>query len=507
LTNQGLFARFTRNAGFVLGGRLWFVALWFLATPFILESLGRERFGVWGLLFLLSGYLATLDLGLATSVVRFAAVHVSKEKWDELNDTIAQITRLYLLLGIAWSGVIFISLPFVIGRIGISEIHLDEVRFALLASAATFAFANLISVGTGIINGLQRMDVSNTIMVVASIPQIVLLLLGLNLGYGLYAVVLSTAVYWLLVAIGNKIALARLTPRIRWPDLRVKEPQPGWMRFSAAMQLNNVLSLSQHQIDKILLTLWLGVRSVADFELSFRVANAIRSFPVLMLSPLMPVFAELEARSQWDRLRTLCTRGTATLSFLAFGLAACAIPATPSLVRGWVGPGYETAEVLGQWLLLGFVLNVSTGVGTAATRGAGRASLEILPLLVGLIVHVAASWVLVQQMGAVGVGPAVVLGMAVTVFLFFFRFSGFLQVPFPTLFLKGVVIPLLLAIPPGLTAWLVSNWLESRIEPNRLGYLGAASITMLLGAMVFTSILYYMFRSGRLLRPGDQEGS
>src|SRR5262249_12123247 len=76
-------ARLARNTAFVVLGRLWYVAVWFAVTPFVLRHLGAERFGVWSLLFLLSGYLATFDLGLGASIVKFTAEHSARARWEE----------------------------------------------------------------------------------------------------------------------------------------------------------------------------------------------------------------------------------------------------------------------------------------------------------------------------------------------------------------------------------------------------------------------------------------
>ena len=64
-------------------GRLWSIGVWIVLTPIVLHHLGAERFGVWSLLFLLSGYLTTFDLGLGSSVIKFTAHHTAAGEWEE----------------------------------------------------------------------------------------------------------------------------------------------------------------------------------------------------------------------------------------------------------------------------------------------------------------------------------------------------------------------------------------------------------------------------------------
>src|SRR5262249_59792562 len=72
-------------------------------------------------------------------------------------------------------------------------------------------------------------------------------------------------------------------------------------------------------------------------------------------------------------------------------LTACLVPVTGWLVRAWVGTGYAAAETLAGWLLAGFAINLGTGVASAATRGAGRPGMEVLPGLLGPALPVAAT--------------------------------------------------------------------------------------------------------------------
>jgi O-antigen/teichoic acid export membrane protein len=490
-----------KNAGFVVLARVWSIVLWIVLTPFVLHRLGPERFGVWSLLFLLSGYLTTFDLGLGSSVVKFTAHHMAAREEERLEATLSQITRLYAWIGLAWIVALAALSNPILDGLKIHDAYRSEVRFALLASGAIFALANLISIGTGVLNGMQRMDVGNSIQVLGSLPQIAVLVLGLRAGYGLYAVVASTAVLWGGVALLTLLALRKLAPGLRWPRL-TRGKGGGWFRFSTLMQVVNLIVLTQQQVDKILLGAWIGLAAVTPFELGFRVANAVQSLPVLALVPLLPAFAEMGASEDKERLKRACRRGTDLLVPLALGLAACSIPAAPLVIRAWVGPGYPAAEVLAQWLLAGFAINLCTGVGTAAARGSGRPDLEILPGLIGIAVHVAASAVLIPRFGAAGVGPAFCLGMLVWTVIYLARFTRWLKEGAIAFWLP-VLVPSVIAIVP---AWLTGAWIESRWPAawshGKLAAFGAAAAVALPAALVFVLLWWgarLLFRRGATL--------
>ena len=491
---RGLALRFARNAAYIVFGRIWSILLWVALTPFILHQLGPERFGVWSLLFLLSSYFLTFDLGLGPSVVKFTAQYAMAGELDRLRDTLAGITRLYLFLGALWVAAIVAIHPLLLAWLKITPPYREEVRFAILVSAVVFAFANLVSVGMGILNGLQRMGTQNAVLVGASLPQIVILVAGLKAGYGLYAVVASTAVYWVVAALAILYALGKVAPSLSWPSVRLPKGGSPWLRFSSTIQASNVIAMAQQQVDKILLVIWAGVRAVTHFELGFRVANAVQSLPTLALIPLLPTFAELEASGDRDRFRRLSRRGTGLLAAFAFALASGAIPAAPLLIRAWVGPGYGTAAGLAQWLLAGLALNLCTGVATSAGRAAGRPGLEILPGLIALTVHVVASAILIGRYGPLGVGPAFFAAMVVWAVLFLIRFSAAFEIPPGRMLAAAFAVPGL-AVGPAIACgvFVVARWPEAWVT-SRVAALAGAAAGGTAGAAVFALLSWILRR-------------
>lgn len=494
MAGRPLSLRLARNAAFNLLGRLWFVGAWVCITPYVLKQLGAERFGVWSLLFLLSGYLATFDLGLGSSIVRFTAQHATQDDWQGLRATMSAILRVYLVLGIVWVLGILLSEPWLLRWLRISPAYESEVRFALTASAIVFAFANLVSTGTGVLNGLQRMDLANGILIGSSIPQIGLLAWGLHLGYGLYAVAVSTATSWIFTAVATWVAISRLAPQLGWPWVTSRGKSSGWIRFSTWMQVNNVIALSQQQLDKILLTARSGLRAVAEFELGFRVTNALQSMPMVILSPLIPAFAELEASGERDRFLAVCRRGQSLLTGGSFWLIAAAVPALPFVIRAWVGAEYALAGRLAQWMMAAFALNLCTGIGTAAVRGAGRPDIEVLPGVAAVIVHVIASWFWIGWRGPDGAGPAMLLAMFIWTASLLWRFVRWLGQPMSA-FLGPAFGPALVALLPGLAAgFLLERWVPVSWSASRIGALGGACLVAAGGAAVFGIIWWPISR-------------
>ena len=124
-----------------IAGRGVSVLLWVVVTPFALHRLGNERFGIWSLFFVLSGYVATLDLGMSAGVSRFVAM--SAARGDDRLDARRVILRSLLLsagLGLVWALACVVSRGLFVRVFHVPAAWIPEVG----ASLAIFAGSLLV---------------------------------------------------------------------------------------------------------------------------------------------------------------------------------------------------------------------------------------------------------------------------------------------------------------------------------------------------------------------------
>ncbi|MGA2984377.1 MAG: hypothetical protein ABSG32_11195 [Terriglobia bacterium] len=61
------------------------LAVGVLLSPYILHRLGDEAFGVWVLVFSLTGYYGLLDIGIRQSVIRYVAKFAATQDDEQLS--------------------------------------------------------------------------------------------------------------------------------------------------------------------------------------------------------------------------------------------------------------------------------------------------------------------------------------------------------------------------------------------------------------------------------------
>ena len=72
----------------------------YITTPFIIQTLGDERYGTWLLITALTGYISLLSLGVPMACVRFLAQHVTEGDTKKMNQTVGTCAALYLIIGV-----------------------------------------------------------------------------------------------------------------------------------------------------------------------------------------------------------------------------------------------------------------------------------------------------------------------------------------------------------------------------------------------------------------------
>jgi len=69
-------------------------------SPYIVHRLGDEAYGVWVLIFSLTGYYGLFDLGIRSSIVRYVAKYSATEEQEQLTRLINTAVFSYGAIGI-----------------------------------------------------------------------------------------------------------------------------------------------------------------------------------------------------------------------------------------------------------------------------------------------------------------------------------------------------------------------------------------------------------------------
>jgi len=492
-----------RNTIYNSIGRIWLMLVALLLTPYILHKLGIQVFAVWSLVFVVANYLGVLDFGIRTSFAKYIAEYHTKNDKDSINAVINCGIIFYLVFSFIVTGLALLLRSPIISLLKIPPAIYAESMFAILGMVLIFSMNNTFSIFEAVLVGLQRMDVQNKIMIFASVFNIAGTFFFLEKGFGIRGLVFNYGIVSFVILVLNIYFSYRLlsSVRIGWSRIN-KEIFRKLFNYGIKMQVCNLAAIIYSQADKIILSHFLGLNFVTFYELGQKAANAIRTLPMLLISALVPAVSELEATNNQDKLRELYERGSKYISLLVFPLIFLSIIVASDLINLWVGDKFSLAVLSFQVLIIGYGINVLTGMGTSMVRGIGKPEYETRYAVLTLLLQLALSIVLVQVMGYRGILVSVLSTSIVAALYFLLTFHRLLQLDFKP-FAKAIYVkPLLSSLIAFAITFGLSYHFQSLISlPGKLGY----SISLLLKSSVFLILFIILITRTRFLNVSDAQ--
>ena len=483
----GLGGVIARNAVFNVAGRLVFLFAWALATPYMLHVLGEERFAIWALFFALSGYFATFDLGISQSLMKFVAQYWAEGNERALRGIVTLGTTVYIVLIIPIVTLLVLLRDPILDAIHTPAALRAEAGASLVGMAVVLGATNLVAVLTAVLAGRQRLDVASRISLIVTFLQVGGAILVLSLGWGLVGLVFSTGIGVLVSGILSWRAVRDIDEGFRFDFAAIELGMlKRLLRFSFALQITNIGSFLQFQLDKILLAHYATFAVVTRYELATRLTVAAWAIPYLVLVPLVPAAAELNSQDDMERIVRLYRRASRYLFVVAVPIAAFEIACAPGLVTLWLGPGYREVAVTTVFMILFMVIITATGVGTAISRGIGEPWMEARYHMMGAATHIALSLWLVPRYGLRGSLFALVASGAISSAFFLAQLHSRLRESTPRWLVATTGIPIVVSAVAAvvLVPW-ASGWNQpfvSRSEAMRVLAAGAVfAVTIFAG--------------------------
>ena len=448
-------------------------------SPVLLAALGLERFGLWSLLWAITGSLGLIDLRLVAAVAPLAAAAWTRHEQDRLARLASTGVVFYAGLGAVelLAAAAWVRTPALVTWIPAA--FRGEGQVALELAVAVFALGSVTSVFTSLLYSVQRFDLAACITMATTALRGTALVVVARRGGGLEALLLVEGAVAGAQCAASAWAVKRLLPGV---DL-VRRPDPGAAReligFGGKLQVAHAAHLISLHGDKLLLSAFLGLGAVAYYDLGSKVAYLMRGLPLLLISATMPAASALEAAGDRPRLWRFYLTGTRMLVFAATPLLVFTLAGARPILLAWTGVDALEARVAVWVLALGYYLNLVSGMANSVAVGIGKPELEMRRSLLAGSANLALSAALIPLVGFAGapLGTAVALGGGSWYLIR--AFNAEFGRPFATI-LDLFRVPLVAAVPVAAVAAII---LRLTAGGRRGAVLGLAVSAVLIGTV------------------------
>lgn len=336
------------------------VPLLFIITPLMIHTLGIECYGVWSLLSVIAVYTQFCEFGMTKALTKHVADFSAQGNTEGINQILNTALALYGLLG-GTGLVLILALNKVLATVlfKFPPELMKEGAFVLNIIAVVFFLNVLAGFFGSILGGLQRLDISNKLLIIYQLADAALTAFVLISGYGLRGLALSKLMSAILLFSCNLWAITRVVHHFHFNlHLFERTMVKGLVLYGLNVQIGSVVAILADAGVKLLIRHMVSVAAVSALEIASRLLNQIRGVFLAGLASILPAAASLNYAQDKERLRMLHHRAT---RYLVLGLvpigAIVSVLASP-FIRLWLGPELDVVVSTLRLLIWSSIISI-----------------------------------------------------------------------------------------------------------------------------------------------------
>lgn len=467
-------------------------------SPFILHRLGDAAFGIWVLIFSLTGYYGIFDFGIRSSIIRYVSKYTATNDLDEVSGLINTALFTYTCLG---------AVSFVITLVGC--LYVDRVfhilpelrstaRWLLLVVGSAVALGFPLGMFGGMLEGLQKFYILNWTNIVSSLLRVLLIVYYLHRGYGLLTVALITVSLPLLASfVRAAVALHSLPISFSWKYVDRKAFR-HMANYSGVTFMIIVAGQLRFKTDAVVIGTFISSAAITYFYAGSRLVDYAGEVVSSLAQIFVPMSSQSDAAGNMDRLRKIFVAGNRACAFTALPITAVFIVLGKSVIEVWVGKKYvaQGYPVL-LILTIPYTLMLVQSASGRILFGMGKhGKLAVVTLIEGAA-NLILSILLVRPFGIIGDAIGTAIPLAGTFLLFMpFHLCSRLGIRMTTYLRQAYMLPLLLCAPMAAVLVLMQHWFVAHTYRQ-------LAVQLLAGGLAYAVCLGWAYATNKALHVGD----
>lgn len=438
-----------------------YVAVTFLLTPITIKCLGESSYGLWVVVLSVVGYAGILEMGVQTAVVKLVAQYHGANDTRSLNEVVGAALAFFAGIGLLVAVVCWGVLPFFIDLMVKDPAGRETVcqLLIILGINVLFIFPNYVF--SGMVYGFQVYHLKNLIDVALVVINAIIVYLLLVRGYGIFAlaIVKTLGDFFGLVA-------SYLLSRKVFPELRLSVTGIGRQRYKEIFSLGGKIFSSATMVriaangEPLIISYALSNAATAIFSIPKRLIDYVKEISWSLSTGFMPMFSELQAKSDHEGIRRIYFQYTRYLvMLLAPILAAVFVYGTP-FISLWIGDNFASkGKVLVMLLSTAFAVECLQPLVWRMFIGVSRVGFLVKISSFSSLAYLILAFSLVWKFGVDGVALGGLIVSCVCQSIFFVYTARYLETSTLNYLKECHLMPVVTTLAMlGLMLWLRSSW-------------------------------------------------
>jgi O-antigen/teichoic acid export membrane protein len=446
-------------------GSSWFslgvnILVGIFLSPFILHRLGDTAYGIWVLIFSVTGYYGLFDLGIRSSVIRYVSTYTAKRDDEGLARLINTSLGTYTLIGAVAMTVTLVCSLFVNRLFRIPPDFLSTARWLFLMVGTAVSLGFPTGVFGGILEGLLRFYVVNITNLIATLLRATLIILALFHGYGLLTVALITVALPILSSLVRAAIVLKILPlRFGWRYVD-RSAFREIANYSAVSFILMIAYKLRFKTDEIVIGTFLSVSAITYFSIGDRLLDYASEVVSSLAQIFVPMSGQSDARGDKDHLRKIMVAGNRACAMIIFPISAVLLILGKSVIEAWVGQRY-VAVSYPVLVMLAIPMTCSLAQAASPRILYGMARHRPLAWVTSMesIANLMLSIILIRPFGILGDAAGTTIPLLCTTLFFMPRhLCRVLDIRISTFLREAYTLPLLLIAPSVAALLWMRHW-------------------------------------------------
>ncbi len=391
------------------------MALGFFVTPFLINKLGKEAFGITILAESIISFFQIFAFSVRIALSRYTTIALSKnQKKDfiEYLSTGRRILYIVMLLGLVPGIIVSLSFPSLF-NVPVQFHQQSRVLFLLITIAFSLTIPNIVF--WSVLYARQRYDLLNVSNFGGVILRVVFIFILFSFLPSSYVNIVTYGFVYLSMTWIQNYLVYRWSIHLM-PDLEIKSrnSNPAKVKeilsFSSYASLGNLGAVAHESVMNIIVNVFLGPIYNTIYSVSIRIPNMMKR---LFLEPswsLTPTFTDLAAKKDQGRLEMLFTMYLKLINLIIFPLSLIIIFLSHPIISLWVGKDFAEASQLMPYFMIVSLMMISASVCSCILTAYGEVKYPTIINLVIAFLSVVFGCLLAFhfKQGLVGIGVAAV---------------------------------------------------------------------------------------------------
>lgn len=430
----------------------------FFLVPFVIKKLGLNRYGIWSLITMITGYFSLIDFGIGQSFERYIAEYKAKNEIENLNYVINSGLLIYLFLFFILIPLSIFSQNFLIKILKIPEELHSEAKFIFKWAIIYIGISNIFGLFYSCIRGFQRMDITGKITIFLTTLHAIGVILFLNKGWGVKGLMVNNFFVYSCGGLIYLVMVYKIFPEIRLNFLLFEKSILKRMgKFGIKRWVTSIEEVITYQTDKFFISRFLNIALVGIYQIGYTIPEKMANMIRLLNSAVVPASAELKALNDREKLIKLHIYGLKYISTVAFPLMFFTITTAPLIINVWVGPGYEKAVVVLRLFCLIFLISLLSSNLTAILVGIEKPEYQMYYSIYQSLLNLLLTFYLIKKIGFIGVIIATFISVSLGNIYLQWIFHKIFKISFLWTFKSSLYYSLKMSLGLSILLWLI-NW-------------------------------------------------